>query len=81
MIGWVGSILLALCGLPELIRTVKDGRCHVGWGMLLTWFFGEVFVLIHVISSLNDLALVTNYTLNIAILSVMIYYKFRGSLK
>lgn len=77
MIGWIGSILLAGCGLPELIRTIRDGKCHIGWGMLLSWFFGEVFVLLHILKTIDDLALLTNYTLNIIIISIMLYYKIR----
>ncbi len=75
MIGWIGSLLLAICGIPELIVTVSTGQCNVSWGMLLTWFFGEVLVAIHVYRKHHDLALLTNYTLNIIIISVLIYYK------
>lgn len=77
MIGWVGSILLGICALPETIRTIQDNRCHVGWGMLLTWFLGEVFVFIHVLFYIHDIALLTNYSLNIILLIIMIYYKIK----
>ena len=75
MIGWLGSLLLGICALPETIRTIKDGRCHVGWGMLLLWLLGEVFVFIHVLFNIHDIALLTNYSLNIILLIIMIYYK------
>ena len=75
MIGWLGSLLLGICALPETIRTIKDSRCHVGWGMLLLWFLGEVFVFIHVLFNIHDIALLTNYSLNIILLIIMIYYK------
>lgn len=77
MIGWVGSILLALCGLPELVRTIQDDKCYIGWGMLLAWFFGEILVAIHVYKKHKDVALLTNYCLNIIILLVLIYYKIK----
>lgn len=77
MIGWVGSLLLGICALPETIRTIKDGRCHVGWGMLLLWFLGEVFVFIHVLLNIHDISLLTNYSLNIILLLIMIYYKIK----
>ena len=80
MLGWLGSILLGVCALPETIRTVQDNRCHVGWGMLLTWLFGEIFVFIHVYFNIHDVALLTNYFSNIVLISIMIWYKlFRGA--
>jgi uncharacterized protein with PQ loop repeat len=75
MLGWIGSLLLGICALPETIRTIKDKRCHVGWGMLLLWYFGELFVFFHVLFNIHDLALLTNYLLNIILITIMIYYK------
>lgn len=75
MIGWIGSILLALCAVPELIRTIRMKKCHIGWGMLLTWYFGEILVLYYIMSSLWSAPMIFNYVLNIAIISVMIIYK------
>lgn len=67
--------MLAVCGIPELIRTVRDSRCHIGWGMLLCWYLGEIFVFYHVWNTAKDQALLLNYSINIIILSVMVYYK------
>lgn len=78
MIAWFGSFLLGICGFPELIRTVRDKRCHVGWGMLLTWYFGELLVAYHVFTTLKDYALLTNYAFNIIIISVMLFYKIKS---
>ena len=81
MIGYIGSILLGICAVPELIRTVRDSRCHIGWGMLLCWYLGEIFVFIHIWNLNKDLALLMNYSLNIVILTVLIYYKIIVDLK
>jgi uncharacterized protein with PQ loop repeat len=80
VIGWCGSLLLSFCGLPEMIRTIKTKKCHIGNGMLAMWYIGEIFVFIHVFSGNKDLALLFNYGLNIAILSIMLYYKVRDKL-
>lgn len=77
MLGYIGSALLAYCGVPELVRTIKDKKCHLGWGFLLMWFFGEVLVLYHVLVTVKDIALLLNYTSNCIILSIMLYYKLR----
>ena len=70
---------MAICGVPELVRTVRDKRCHIGWGMLLSWYIGEILVFIHILTGIKDKALLTNYFFNIAIISIMLYYKIRGN--
>jgi hypothetical protein len=80
MTGWIGSFLLGCCSFPELYRTIKDNKCHVGWGFLLLWYIGEIFVFIHVYLGNKDLALLFNYGINIAVLSIMLYYKLRDRL-
>jgi uncharacterized protein with PQ loop repeat len=77
MLGWIGSLLLGICALPETIRTIKDNRCHVGWGMLLLWYSGELFVFFHVFFNIHDLALLTNYLLNIILITIMLIYKIK----
>lgn len=67
--------MLAFCAVPEVIRTVKDKRCHVGWGLLLMWYLGEIFVFYHVLINIGDKPLLFNYLLNIILISVMVYYK------
>lgn len=77
IISYIGAMMLGACGFPELIRTIKDSKCHVGYGMLSLWYFGEILVFIHVFNTTKDPALLFNYGLNIAILSIMVYYKLR----
>ena len=48
-VGWVGSILFALCGLPQAIQSVMDGHSNgIAWGFLLMWLGGEVLTLYYV---------------------------------
>ena len=76
VIGYLGGLLLGLCGIPETIRTITDKRCHLGWTFLLMWFFGEVCMLSYTIQ-LWDFALISNYTFNVLLVSIMLYYKIR----
>ena len=76
-VGLFGSLLLTFCGVPELIRTVKDKRCHMGWGFLLMWFFGEVFCTIYGFD-LNEIPLIINYTFNLLVSGLMVFYKIKG---
>lgn len=75
--GFIGSILLAICAIPEVVRTIKDNKCHLGWNFLLLWFFGEVFLFIYVVD-LIDYALIFNYGFNILLLIIMLIYKVKN---
>ena len=77
-IGFMGSVLLAICGVPELVRTIKDNKCHLGWNFLLLWFGGELFMLIYILP-MNDLPLLLNYIFNTLLLLVMLFYKIKNT--
>lgn len=74
--GFIGSILLAICAFPEVVRTIKDKKCHLGWNFLLLWFFGEAFLFVYVVSLL-DFALIFNYGFNLILLTIMLLYKIK----
>jgi len=74
-IGWIGSILFAICGLPQAIQCAKDGHSRgLNWFFLLCWLFGELFTLAYIIPK-NDYPLIFNYILNLVFLVIMIRYK------
>ncbi len=77
-IGFIGSILLAVCGIPEVVRTIKDNKCHLGWNFLLLWFGGELFMLTYVIP-MKDLPLLLNYVFNTALVGIMLFYKIKNT--
>ena len=76
LIAYIGGILLTICGIPEVIRTIKDKQCHLGWPFLLLWFFGEVFMLIYALD-LKSNPLIMNYLFNTVIVGIMLYYKIK----
>jgi len=75
-IGYIGGVLLAICAIPEVIRTYKDKRCHLGWPFLLLWFLGEIFMEIYAVA-LWDYPLMFNYTFNLIITGILLYYKLK----
>ena len=77
MIGYMGGLLLAICGIPEVIRTLKDSRCHLGWPFLLLWFFGEVFMITYAVH-LWDFPLIFNYLFNIVLVGIMLFFKIKN---
>lgn len=77
IIGWLGSICLAICGIPQAWQSYKDKHSEgISWSFILLWTFGELFALAYVYDKL-DLPLFVNYATNILILSVILYYKIR----
>lgn len=78
LLAWTGSILLACCGLPELLATIKNGRCSLSWGFLLMWLFGEIFTLVPVFSNKLGAFLLFNYSLNTVVILILVWFKLRG---
>lgn len=77
-LGTVGAFLLAWCGLPQLVETLRTGHCAgISWGFLLAWFFGEVFVFAYVLDTNPDWRLLLNYGANAAIIAVLIWFRWR----
>lgn len=75
IIGWLGSILLAFCGLPQAIESYRTKSSEgLTWGFLFMWFVGEILTIIYILPQMV-LPLIFNYTANIIFLSIIIYYK------
>ena len=76
-IGWIGSILMAFCGLPQAIESYKTKSSRgLSWGFLIMWFSGELLTMIYILPKM-DLPLLFNYTANLIFLIIIIYYKLR----
>jgi uncharacterized protein with PQ loop repeat len=77
IIGWLGAVLFAICGLPQAIQCYKDGHARgLNWFFLLAWFWGEVLTIIYVWPK-SDYPLLFNYSLNLVFLVVIIRYKIK----
>ena len=75
LFGWVGSILFAICALPQAIESYKQGHSKgLTWGLLLCWFFGELFTIIYVLPKM-DVPLLFNYSCNMVFLLIILYFK------
>jgi uncharacterized protein with PQ loop repeat len=74
-IGWLGSILLAFCGLPQAVESYKTKSSEgLTWGFIGMWFIGEICTFVYILPKM-DLPLLLNYTANIIFLSIIIFYK------
>ena len=76
-IGYIGGVLLAICSVPEVYRTIKDSKCYLGWNFLLLWFFGELFMIFYAFH-LWDFPLLFNYGFNLLLVGIMLVYKVKN---
>ena len=77
IIGWLGSILFAICGLQQAIQSYKQKHSNgISKAFLALWFFGEVFTTIYVLPK-QDYPLLFNYGVNFACVMVIGWYKFK----
>lgn len=75
LLGWIGSLCLSICGLPQAWVSFKEKNSDgISWGFLILWGFGELFGIAYVIDKM-DAPLITNYAANILIIGVITYFK------
>lgn len=77
LIGWIGSIALAVCGVPQAYLSYKQGHSNgLSVALLVLWFGGEIFTLIYVLPQ-QDWPLLFNYSCNIISLIIICWYKWK----
>ena len=74
-IGWISSLLLVLCGVPELYRGISTGHIGASWGLVTLWLLGEILGVIYTFNK-RDLPLFFNYSLNTIIVGAIFIIKF-----
>lgn len=76
MIGWIGSILLAFCGAPQAIKTVREGHAKgLDPTFLCFWTFGEIFTFYAIYVQIHSVYLMFNYAANLVFLAIIWKYK------
>lgn len=78
MIGWLGNMLLAICGIPLAYEAWKNKTIKINFWFLLVWTLGELLVLVHVIR-LGDYPLILNYVANVLLLFIVWRYYDRSN--
>lgn len=75
-VGWIGGVLLAVCGIPQAIKTIRDGHCDISHLFIWAWFLGEVLTLIYIMPT-GSLPLYLNYSVNVIATSIILFYRLR----
>ena len=78
IVGWIGSILFAVCGIPQAVKSYKEKHSDgVSLSFILLWLFGEIFSLIYVMG--KDLPpILCNYVVNLVCIFIILRYKFKN---
>ncbi len=76
--GWIGSILLGVCAFPEVWTAIKTKKCNLNSWTIILWLLGEIFVLLPICILAPKGWLILNGGMNVAITSVLVYYKLKG---
>lgn len=76
LLGWIGSIAFAFCGVPQAIQCKHQGHARgISLSFLLMWGLGEICYIISVWVQFGFVAwMMANYFCNIICISIMLYY-------
>lgn len=75
VIGWVGGLMLAICGAPQAWVSYKQKHSEgISWSFIMLWLLGEIFTLAYIWPS-SQWPLIFNYSSNIAFLLIITWYK------
>ena len=76
MIGWIGAVAFGICGLPQAVKTYRDGNADgLDITFLILWTVGELCTLYAVIVDSPRPYLIANYLANLIFLLIMWRYK------
>ena len=72
-VGIVGSVCLALCGVPLVLEAWRTGKCSYAWWFLILWIVGEAATLIYT-GFRGEWILWLNYIPNLLCLIILFFY-------
>ena len=81
-IGWIGNILFAICGIPQVIKTYKTKSAKdLSLLFLWLWLAGELLTFVYIVNGDMEtgslhIPLYFNYIANIIMACFLIYAKY-----
>jgi uncharacterized protein with PQ loop repeat len=78
VIGYLGALLLAVCALPQMFMSIRQGHARgISHLFLLSWYIGELLMLAFCVETIGMSGpLFWNYLANIVMLSIIVRYKY-----
>jgi uncharacterized protein with PQ loop repeat len=81
VLGWLGSLLLAFCSIPQAYKSFNDKHSRgISWGFILMWTTGEICTLIYILQDQFAWPLLFNYGINCVFCLVILWYKLEVKL-
>lgn len=79
LIGYIGSLLLAACGIPQVYKSFKDKHSNgLHLWFILMWLVGEYTTLAYILlKGINSIPLLINYIISVVTTTIIMYYKIR----
>jgi uncharacterized protein with PQ loop repeat len=73
IIGWIGAILLATCGLPQLFKSIKTRNFDgLSLTFIIWWMAGEILTLTYITNQAFKWPLIFNYGINIIVCIIIL---------
>jgi uncharacterized protein with PQ loop repeat len=81
VVAWIGSILLAVCAVPQAYKCFVEKHAHglSAW-MLGMWTTGELLLVAYTFH-IKDFALFFNYAANLFVIGIIVRYKIWPEVK
>jgi uncharacterized protein with PQ loop repeat len=76
--GFIATICFSISAIPQAWKSFKEKNAYgISWGTIILWVLGEVFMLAYTLGKygISDMYLLTNYSINTVVCSVILYYK------
>ena len=76
LLGWIGGICLAVCALPQAIKSYRTKSSEgISGTFIALWIAGEIFTIGYILLTTMQWPLLINYSFNILCLLVIIFYR------
>lgn len=77
-LGIIGSLILAIGGLPQLLKILKDGHAEgLSLIMIWCWVFGLGLLTLYIALTSADIVLLINYGFSFLVAGVILKYKLK----
>jgi uncharacterized protein with PQ loop repeat len=77
VIGWIGSICFAACGVPQVVQCVRQGHARgLSPVFLMLWLIGEVCYVAAILMEFGWVGwMMVNYLINLLCLVIICWYR------
>ena len=78
MLGWIGSVCFAMCGIPQVLKCIHGGNADgLSPLFLCLWLCGEICYIMATLQEFGCVPwLLTNYIVNLICVLWIVRYKF-----